>query len=187
MGKRLIGLFLSAISLSAHATSEPQLFDYKELGWDTPRTSAETAFTVRFSDSRIFHCYQNGKAVFKLGVGIPAKGLRSGQAAEAQYSQKHHTSFDWNESASYIEIEAWLETKNGSELRYINIGKPLFDSNENLKYMVVELLNGKKTQFSRFGVIPDFPFNTRKKLQPFFYYQVEGEPRYECGAINQLN
>ncbi len=187
MGKRLIGLFLSAISLSACAAGEKQLFNYKELGWDTPRTSAETAFSVRFSDSRTFNCYKNGKAAFRLSAGIPAKGLRSGDAAEAQYGQKHSAPFDWKESLAYIEVETWFETKNGSELGRIGVGTPLFDSNDSLKYMAVEMLNGKKVEFMRFAPIPDFPFNTRKKLKPFFFYQVEGEPRYECGAVNQPN
>lgn len=187
MGKRLIGLLLSAISLSAYAADERQLFDYKELGWDTPRTSAETAFAVRFSDSRVFDCYKNGKIVFRFGLNALAPGFESSKKVEAQYVKKYHVPFNWEESAAYIRIEAGVETKNGFEATYVSAGKPLFDSNSSLKYMVVELLNGKKIEFTRFGPIPDFPFNTRKKLKPFFYYQVEGEPRYECGAIDQPN
>lgn len=188
MGKRLSGLLLSVlwvISISVYAAGNPQLFSYKELGWDTPRTSAETAFSVRFSDSRIFNCYKNGKAAFELGVGVPVENLRSGKALETQYTEKYHASFNWQESAAYIDIEMWIETKTGKQPAYVSAGKPLFDSNDNLKYMVVELLNGKKVEFTRFGSIPDFPFNTRKKLKPFFYYQAEGEQRYECGATNQ--
>lgn len=185
MGKRLSGLFLITISLSIYAADFQKLFDYKALGWDTPRTSSETAFTVRFSDSRMFNCYKNGKVVFELGAGTPAKGLRSGNAIETQFAEKFHAPFNWQESPAYIDIEVWIETKGGKRLAYVSAGKPLFDSNDSMKYMVVELLNGKKVEFIRFGPIPDFPFNTRKKLKPFFYYQVEGEQRYECGADNQ--
>lgn len=187
MDKRLIGLLLSAISLYAYAAGESQLFNYKELGWDTPHTGAETAFAVRFSDSRMFNCYKNGKVIFGFGLNALAPGFESSKQVEAQYAQKYHIPFNWEESAAYIRIEAGVDTKHGFQPTYVSAGKPLFDSNNSSKYMVVELLNGKKVEFARFGPIPDFPFNTRKKLKPFFYYQVEGEPLYECGAVDQPN
>lgn len=187
MGKRLSGILLQLISLSAYAASDQQLFDYKELGWDTPRTGAETAFSVRFSDSRVFNCYRNGKTVFKFGVGMPVKGLYldKGKAIESSYAAKYRTPFDWNDKAAYISVHVGIETKSGFKEIYDSIGKPLFDANDSLKYMEVELLNGKKIEFSRFGPIPNFPFDNRQKLKPFFYYQAEGEQRYECGATNQ--
>lgn len=187
MGKRLIGLLLSVISLSADAAPKQQLFDYKELGWDTTRTGPETAFAVRFSDSRIFNCYKNGKVIFRFGVGTPAKNLYldGGKTIESDYLTKYRKPFDWRDLNEYISVQMGIDTKSGFKEIYDSIGKPLFDSNQNLKYMVVELLNGKKIELTRFGSIPDFPFNNKKKLKPFFYFQAEGEQRYECGAMDQ--
>lgn len=180
MGKR-ITVVVSATFFAVYAYANEPLFDYKQLDGD----SANYAFINRFSDSRVFNCYNNGKVVFGIGVNALFKGSESSKKVEEQYIKKYHTPFDWDKRASYIRIEAGFDTNDGFKPTYISAGKPLFDSNDHLKYMAVELLNGKKVEFARFGPIPDFPFNTRKKLKPFFYYQVEGEQRYECGAINQ--
>lgn len=182
MDKGIIALAIGAFFL-AHANASEPLFDYKQLDAD----STNFAYINRFSDSRMFNCYKDGKVILKFGVGIPAKSLYidGGRAIESEYMAKYKKSFDWKNLNEYISIQAGVDTKHGFKESYDSIGKPLFDSNENLKYMVVELLNGKKIEFTRFGPIPDFPFNSKKKLNPFFYYQVEGEPRYECGAISQ--
>lgn len=187
MDKRLIALLIGFASLGVRAAPEKQLFDYKELGWDDPRTGAETAFAVRFSDSRMFNCYANGKLAFSFGVGEPVKGSYrdGGKAIESDHLQKYKAPLDWRKTVAYISIQAGVRTKSGFKEVYDSIGKPLFDGNDSLKYMVVELVNGKMIELTRFGPIPEFPFNTKKKLKPFFYYQAEGEPRYECGAINQ--
>ena len=167
-------------TLTTSAGATPALFDYKSLDGD----SANYAFINRFSDSRVFNCYKNGKVVFKMGVGVPFKG-ETGQEIAAQYLKKYGTPFNWNHSHDYIALSIGIETAKGYQPVYASAGKPFFDSNESAKYMVVELLNGKKAEFTRFGPIPDFPFNTKKKLKPFFYYQEAGEPKYECGAIDQ--
>lgn len=170
------------VTLATSAAATPALFDYKALDGD----SANYAFINRFSDSRVFHCYKNGKMVFEMGVGIPFKG-ETGQEIASQYLKKYGTAFDWSHARDHIEIEIGIKTSKGYQTVYVSAGKPFFDSNESAKYMVVELLNGKKVEFTRFGPIPDFPFNTKQKLKPFFYYQVAGEPKYECGAIDQPN
>lgn len=185
MGKRLIGILIGIASLSTHATPNSQLFNYKQLGLDTPRTGAESAFAIRFSDSRSFNCYSDGKVVFSMGISIPLKGTRAGNEVASQYLKKYGTAFDWSQLRDYIEVGIGIETRKGYQPVYVSAGKPLFDSNDSAKYMAVELLNGKKLEFTRFGPIPEFPFNTKKKLKPFFYYQAAGEPKYECSAVDQ--
>ena len=186
MGKKLIGMLIGVASLSTYAVPNDQLFDYKQLGLDTPRTGAESAFAIRFSDSRSFDCYKNGKAAFHMGISVPSKWSPDKSEIESQHVKKFGTSFDWNQSRDYILIEFGTEGRHGFMPIYISAGKPLFDANDSAKYMVVDLINGKRVEFTRFGPVPEFPFNSKKKLKPFFYYQVEGEPKYECGAIDQL-
>jgi hypothetical protein len=185
MGKKLVLGLVVMGCLHTQVASAEQLFDYKQLGFDTPRTGAETAFGIRFSDSRDFNCYRNGKVVFSMGVGEPSKWMRGGNEVASQYLKKYGTPLDWEQSRAYIRLEIGVETRKGYQPVYVGAGKPLFDSNESAKYMVVELFDGKRVEFTRFDPTPEFPFNTKKKLKPFFYYQVAGEPRYECGAIDQ--
>jgi len=182
MGKRIIVLWIASF-LALHANAKEALFDFRQLDGD----SANYSFINRFSDSRMFNCYGNGKLRFSFGVGEPVKGSYrdGGKTIEADHLQKYRVPLDWTKAVAYISIQAGVNTKSGFKEIYDSIGKPLFDDNDSSKYMVVELVNGKKIELTRFGPIPEFPFNTKKKLKPFFHYLAEGEPRYECGATNQ--
>src|SRR6478736_7158319 len=107
MGKKLlIGLSISAIFFSSFATANNQLYDYKQLGLDTPRTAAETAFAIRFSGSRAFDCYKNGKVVFGIGVNALFLSLEERKKVEEQHENRFHSPFNWKESNAYIRIQA---------------------------------------------------------------------------------
>lgn len=178
MGKRL-ALFLGCMTLGVFA--ENALFDYTQLNEDSPNS----AFIRRFSDSRSFICYSDKKVNLQLNVGLASKGFSSDREIERQYLSKFGTLLNWESAKNYLQLNVGTEDKSGYRRIYVSIGRPLFDSNREQKHLVVDLVNGKKVDIFRFGPIPDFPFNTKARRKPFFYYQVAGEPRYECGPIDQ--
>ena len=65
MDKRMIALLIAMTFV--HANASTPLFDFRQLDGD----SANYAFINRFSDSRIFNCYKDGRVAF----GIHRKNL----------------------------------------------------------------------------------------------------------------